>query len=261
MRRTKTWAFVALILLTSMAVSSAFGCSRSVDGGPASGGDPAGIINAVPPLQPSPAYVYYLGNDGSQPANSNADSPLFNKVIAIDPGHGGNDPGALGRHGEYEKDLALDMATRLEALLLEAGARPLVIRPTGEDVTMYARPALENQAGADVNVSIHLNWFKGSNAHGLEVYYYPTHPDSATLATDLHSRLLSQLGLTDRGISSEQAYVAVRETTMPSVLVEVGYLSNPGDEALLSTEAFRGKVAAAIRDGLIDYFSGPRTVR
>ncbi|HEY3314468.1 MAG TPA: N-acetylmuramoyl-L-alanine amidase [Bacillota bacterium] len=265
MRPTKAWAFATLILVASITVLTTFGCSRPTGDQAAPGA--TGSIDAVSPPAKSPAFAYYLwgstgqSGDGDTAHGSDRNSPLYNKVIAIDPGHGGNDPGALGRHGAYEKDLTLDMANRLETLLLAVGARPLIIRPTGEDVAMYERPAIVNQAGADVNVSIHLNWFKGSSVHGLEVYYYPTHPNSAALASSLHGRLLSQLGLTDRGISSDQAYVAVRETTVPSVLLEVGYLSNPGEEALLTTEAFRAKVATAIRDGLIDYFSGRGTVQ
>lgn len=203
------------------------------------------------------SFPYHLSPAGSSGPPADArDSPLFNKVIVIDPGHGGDDPGAPGRHGESEKDLTLDIGRKLQALLEEAAARPLLLRSGDQEVSLYERPALANQVGADASVSIHLNWYQSRWVHGLEVYYYHTHPASVRLAAAIDGQLLSQLGLTDRGITDEQTYVAVREVTSPSVLIEVGYLSHPTEEKLLHTEAFRQKVAVAIRDGLSQFFSG-----
>ncbi len=182
--------------------------------------------------------------------------PLAGCLIAIDSGHGGDDPGASGRGGSFEKDLTLDIGRRLATLLEKAGARVLMIRADDTNVGMYERPALANQAGADVNVSIHMNWYKASSVHGTEVFYYSTHPESARLAEAIRAALVKETGLSDRGTNTEHTFVAIRETTMPSVLVEVVYLTNAAEERLIETEAFRQKVALGLYNGLEAYFAG-----
>lgn len=228
--------------------------------GNAQGDDPAG--SDLSALQLEIDLPYYLGHTVSQqpgdPAVTSIDftpSPMYNRLIAVDPGHGGDDPGAHGSHGELEKDLTLDIGLRLKSLLEQAGARVLMIRDTDVTVGLYQRPAIANQAGADAYVSIHLNAY-GSWKHGTEIYYDTTNPDSIKLATDLHDTLIKELGLADGGIRREHDFVVVRETTMPSSLVEVAYLTNPTEEKLLLTPAFRQKAAVAIYDGLMLYFAG-----
>ncbi len=229
--------------------------SGNAQAGDAGGSDPAA-------LQLEIDLPYYLGHTVSRQAGASAvttidftPSPIYNRLIAVDPGHGGDDPGAHGAHGELEKDLTLDIGLRLKGLLEQAGARVLMIRDTDVTVGLYQRPAIANQAGADAYVSIHLNAY-ASWKHGTEIYYDTTNPDSIKLATDLHDTLIKELGLADGGIRREHDFVVVRETTMPSALVEVAYLTNHTEEKLLLTPAFRQKAAVAIYDGLMLYFAG-----
>ncbi|MHB9057956.1 MAG: N-acetylmuramoyl-L-alanine amidase family protein, partial [Bacillota bacterium] len=158
-----------------------------------------------------------VGPDPDAPANG----PLAGRLIVIDPGHGGNDPGGSGRQGSVEKVLTLDMGIKLRDLLTAAGASVLMTRDDDSLVGLYERPALANLAGADANVSIHLNWYQSRWVRGIEVYYYPVNPASERLAGDVHRSLINGLRLADRGISAEQTFVAIRETTAPSVLIEV----------------------------------------
>ncbi len=215
-------------------------------------GQAAGAEAVLGPYALNPAGT--AGRVGPDPG-APPDGPLAGKLIVVDPGHGGDDPGGTGRLGGVEKDLALDMGLRLRDLLVQAGARVLMTRVDDSTVGLYERPALTNLAGADANVSIHLDWYQSRWIRGTEVYYYPVNPGSERLADEVHHALIDGLRLTDRGISSEHAFVAIRETTMPSVLVEVAYLTNPSEEKLLLKDSFRQEVAADIYAGLERFFA------
>ena len=192
---------------------------------------------------------------GGQKPDVPANGPLVGKLIVIDPGHGGSDPGGSGRQGSVEKELTLDMGTRLRDLLVAAGANVLMTRDDDSLVGLYERPALANLAGADASVSLHLDWYQSRWIHGTGVYYYPVNPASARLAGDVHRALIDGLRLADRGISTEHTFVAIRETTAPSVLVEVAYMTNPTEEKLLLKDSFRQEVAADIYAGLTQFFT------
>jgi len=231
---------VGQIKLVSLASTGSQGGDPSAGNNP-----PAGTsLPGAGSVQLEIDLPYYLGHTISQQHGSGAvtnidltASPLYNKLIAVDPGHGGDDPGAHGAQGEEEKDLTLDIGLRLKALLEQAGARVLMIRSSDVTVGLYERPAIANQAGADAYVAIHLNAYARWK-HGTEIYYYTTNPDSIKLATALHTTLIDELGLADGGIRKEHDFVVIRETTMPSSLVEVAYLTNPTEEKLLLTPSF-----------------------
>lgn len=178
---------------------------------------------------------------------------LSGKLVVVDPGHGGSDPGAIGPGGTQEKDVNLAVARRLRALLEAAGARVLMTREDDRFVGLYDRANLADGAGADLFVSIHCNSMERRGVRGTETYHYPGSVPGRRLAELLHSRLLAALNRPDRGVQGAN-FVVVREPDMPSALVELAYLSNPEEERLLLSSDFQNAAAGAIRQGVIDFF-------
>lgn len=190
--------------------------------------------------------------------------PLAGKRIVVDPGHGGNDPGAIGRViGVQEKDVNLDVSLKLRDELVALGAEVRMTRDTdrsvappgaGKKAELQARVDVANQWPADLYVSVHSNSFTRTDKNGTECYHARgASAHSRVLAALTHREMVKQLELKDNGVIPADFYV-VKNTTMPATLVEIAYLSNPQEEALLGDPAFRTKTAHAIADGVKDYF-------
>jgi len=178
---------------------------------------------------------------------------LQGQTIVIDPGHGGRDSGARGRN-LLEKEINLDVAKRVVAGLLRAGARPILTRDEDVFVDLFARAGFANQLGADVFLSIHCNAMPRPNTnHGTETYWYTR--DSNCLATIVHRQLLNKLQRKDNGVRRAR-FVVVRETTMPSCLVELMYLNHRAEERLLTQDHIRQLSAVALVEGLRQYIEG-----
>lgn len=179
---------------------------------------------------------------------------LMGKVIAIDPGHGATDPGALGTRGWHEKDFTHDIAYRLRDLLKQAGATVVMTREISSP-PIYAvdRSALINAAGADAFVSIHINSYK-TNVRGLETYYYPR-LDNERFARLVHGELVNELGWPSRGVIPNTQYIMVKNTMTTGVLAEIGYISNPEEEAELLKPEVRQRIAEALFRAFSRYFS------
>ena len=171
------------------------------------------------------------------------------KVIVIDPGHGGRDPGAVGPGGTKEADVNLAIA-HLGKSRLERDFTVFMTRQNDETVTLNTRSAFANAKRADLFISIHCNAATNPLANGTETYYISK--DGARLAKGIHERLVD-LGLRDRGIKQE-TYAVLRKTKMPAVLVEAAFISNPEEEMRLGLIRFLTDVADAICDGVYDYF-------
>lgn len=168
--------------------------------------------------------------------------------IVIDPGHGGSEPGAISKNGLQEKDINLDIAERIKKLL------PTVILTREDDVnvSLQERVAFASQVNADVFISIHNNSMpQGKTGAGTETYYF--REDSLLLAQCVHQALISKLGLPDGGVRRRGFYV-IKNSPCPSILIEGAYLSNLSEEALLTTEEFRQKIAEAVVEGLRKYY-------
>lgn len=189
-------------------------------------------------------------------------APTMNpKLIVLDPGHGGSDTGAA-HNGLVEKELTLDIAERLRALLVARGWQVKMTRSDDSDVyqpndsakdELQARDDIANNAGARMFVSIHINSFTSSSLSGTTTYYYKG--ADLALATAIHARLIGALGTKDDGVRKENFYV-LHHSRMPATLIETAFISNPDDAALLRSPAFLQKVAASIADGIGDYASG-----
>jgi N-acetylmuramoyl-L-alanine amidase len=197
-------------------------------------------LNAPPPI-PQPQTP--------GPASPSTPQSLNRTVIAIDPGHGGRDPGAIGVDGIQEKDIVLSVAHQVQRLLQERGYGVVMTRTDDREVLLQPRVDMAVQANAALLVSIHANALDRSGIHGIETYYL--RPDSAELAAILHRSLVRATGAADRGVRRARFFV-VRETPvgMPSVLLELGYVTNPTEGRKLATAEYQAILARAIADGI-----------
>lgn len=176
-------------------------------------------------------------------------------IIAIDPGHGGSDPGAVGPAGTMEKEHALAIAFYLRDLLQEKGYQVVLTRETDNDVALpyaaaaeelQARVDIANAARADCFISLHTNAASTPAAYGTETWYYL----SGRILAAFVQEGMAQLGLVNRGVKQGNFYV-LKQTDMPAILVEAAFISNPSEEQSLATEEFRRRIAAVIYDGIV----------
>lgn len=192
------------------------------------------------------------GEGGSVDPNA----PLLGKVIVVDPGHGGSSPGAVGPTGLMEKHVVMDVASRLAAKLSDAGATVILTRKGDWVVSLEGRVNMAHSANADLFVSIHANAHPNRSIGGTETYYYRGKATSAAsyqAAVLIQNELVKALGLRNIGVKHGNFHV-IRETKMPAVLVELAFLSNPTEEAMMKTAEFRESSAQAIFAGILNYF-------
>jgi len=181
-----------------------------------------------------------------------------NTLIVLDAGHGGKDPGATSpTYGLREKDVVLDVAERLSKLLEREGFKVYLTRDSDNYVGLYNRAEIANELDADAFVSIHANAHDRTAVSGVEVLYYPDTDgrNNKSFARIMQDAMIEELGSVNRGIVSRPNLVVTRETEMPAVLAEIGFLTHiGGEEELLKTSAYRAKCAEALYQGLMDYF-------
>jgi N-acetylmuramoyl-L-alanine amidase len=172
-------------------------------------------------------------------------------VVLIDPGHGGKDPGALGLGGLREKDIILPISKRIAQVLQQNGVQVVMTRDSDYFVTLPGRVQLAERANADVFVSIHANAVGPgrSDVSGLETYYYDS---GLGLARTVHNSILQGVNVRDRGVRRARFFV-LRKSSMPSILVETGYLTGRDDNAKLRSSAYRNQMADAIARGILQY--------
>ena len=180
--------------------------------------------------------------------------PLKNIKITVDAGHGGSENGAIGCLGDKEKDINLDVAQRLERILITRGAKVVMTRNTDEKVSLSKRVEIANENDSSIFVSIHSNALPDSknpiDYRGSGTYYY--YPQAKTLAEEILSSLNTDANTQNDGVH-QASFAVVRNTKAISVLVELAYLINPEDNALLINKDFRQKCAVAIANGLENY--------
>ncbi|MGV3525683.1 MAG: N-acetylmuramoyl-L-alanine amidase [Candidatus Sericytochromatia bacterium] len=173
-------------------------------------------------------------------------------LVVIDAGHGGRDAGAVGFAKNQEKIVTLAVAQYLQRYLENDNIQAVMSRSDDREVLLQPRIDTANLRNADMFVSIHCNSMPPGNTRvrGIETYY--SHPQSLPLANTLHKQLIDQLGATDRRVRHWPG-LYIRHTRMPSVLMEIGFLSSPDEEALLANPAYQRQVAKAMRDGIYTY--------
>ncbi|QUH20323.1 N-acetylmuramoyl-L-alanine amidase family protein [Alkaliphilus sp. B6464] len=182
------------------------------------------------------------------------------RLIVIDPGHGGKDPGAISSTLKlHEAEIVLDIAIRLNKLLTGAGFKTYMTRVDDRYVSLQDRVDTANKLNADLFVSIHANAALTNTANGLENFYYPSEKnpldnrDNKKLAQIFQDEMIKNLNINSRGAKAGDLYV-LRNTTMPAVLTETGFLTNAGDEAKLATSQYRQQVAEAMFKSTVRYF-------
>ncbi len=189
---------------------------------------------------------------------------LKDKTIFIDPGHGGSDPGAVGPGKTREKDVTLAVAKKTKALLEKAGAKVILTRESDKDVfaanasgsdELGARAAIANRsAKSAVFLSLHADSFSDRSVGGSSSFYFSKSPYDQLLAQHLQRSVAAASGLQDRGAQQANFFV-VKRTRLPAVLLELAFISNPGEEKLLSTPAMQDKFAQGIVGGLYNFFA------
>lgn len=189
------------------------------------------------------------------------------RTVVIDPGHGGTDPGAVGSGGLAEKDVVLDIAKQLEWFFNRVAVYTVMTRDADSDLagdspadgTARKRLDLEmrvksaNESKADLYISIHANSFPDKVWSGAQTFYHGGSPDSKLLAEAIQKELADRLGPNLRRARPGDHYYVLRNTKVPSVIVEVGFLSNPVEEELLGQPGYRKKLAEAIFHGTVKF--------
>ncbi|MDU4837507.1 MAG: GBS Bsp-like repeat-containing protein [Streptococcus salivarius] len=196
---------------------------------------------------------------------------VLNKIVYLDAGHGGYDPGA-SYFGISEKSLTLAIQSRVKGKLESEGYQVVTTRTSDTYVDLTDRSRAANASESDIFVSIHINASGSSAAQGIETYYYqpfaeypsrinatyhanPTRLSmSDTLANAIQSSLINATGAQNQGVK-RQTFAVLRETTAPAVLLELGFLSNPQEAARLNTYAYQETLANAIVAGIKRYYS------
>ncbi|GIV05806.1 MAG: hypothetical protein KatS3mg016_1381 [Fimbriimonadales bacterium] len=198
-------------------------------------------------------------------APRNTGGKLSEKVIVIDPGHGGAQPGARWREGNQvieEKTIVLAIGQHIAELLSREGAKVILTRSEDTVIGLYERTALANNARAHFFISIHCDSNPRPNsASGTTVYYHKDDADSRALGQAILNEIVKVSGLPSRGVRSDsmlyQTGLAVLRTSqMPAVLIEVGYLNHSVDRAKLVDPQFQRRIAEAIVRGLKAHVEG-----
>lgn len=175
---------------------------------------------------------------------------IKNKVIVIDPGHGGNDTGAL-RGNILEKDLTLAIALKVRNELKEKGFTKVILTRSSDTTLQLAdRVRIANDYNADIFVSIHINSSVKTEVHGIETHYYSE--SGYNVAKTIHKELMSNIQAVDRGLFKSKFYV-INHTEAPAVLLELGFISNEQERNLLTSEKRQTDSAQAIADGIVNY--------
>lgn len=178
---------------------------------------------------------------------------LKDKVVVIDAGHGGSDPGASGVNNQ-EKTLTLNVAKELQRSLKDAGMKVIMTRDGDTYPTLTERVNVSHQYNADIFISIHFNSNNSKAANGIDTYYYSTHVNERDLAICIQEEVIKATGLKGRGVY-EGNFQVIRTNANAAVLVELGFISNLNEEKVIASKDFQQKAATGIMNGLERYFS------
>ena len=173
------------------------------------------------------------------------------KAICIDAGHGGADPGAVGVTGVKEKDINLLVAQKVRDKLADDH---LVVMTRDKDtyLNLSRRVEVANEEGASLFISIHCNAFTNPKAEGIETFHYHSSTQGKLLALEIQRSLVAVTDAINRGVKTA-SFQVLRDTAMPAILVELGFLTNEKEKKLLNTEKYQDTCAEAIVHGIKEY--------
>ena len=182
---------------------------------------------------------------------------IKNRVIVLDPGHGGSDPGAI--NGKvYEKNIVLDVAKRVQKLLEYSGAKVVLTRTTDVFVDLNKRPQIANQNYGEMFISLHVNSFGSTQPSGTESFYNSTSSSNLVeekqLAQLINNEIVKNAKMNNRNIKDVN-YLVTRDMEMPGILVELGFIKNPEDFAKLNSDKYLQIFAESIYKGIVQYYS------
>lgn len=193
--------------------------------------------------------------------NRNQDIKPSERVIVIDPGHGGNDPGAVSSNGTREKDINTSIALKARDALEELGYNVLMTRDSDKTLKLSDRTTLANNSRADLFISFHANSYSNSSVKGIQVLYCPSQKgkvekaqDQYPLAKSIMDELLKGTGAVDKGIIQRPDLYVLNGTNMPAVLIEVGFLTNPEEEKAIQDKEYQNKIVKSTIKGIENYF-------
>ena len=184
------------------------------------------------------------------------------KIITLDPGHGGSDPGAIGASGLKEKQITLEISMRVKELLEKEGAKVFLTRTTDKDVyapnasdraELQARVNVAEKNNSDLFISLHINSSVNKNVGGFSSYYYPKTDYDLKIAQAIQNKFAKNFGVDNLGVRQANFYV-VKRCSMPATLLEMCFISNPKEEKLMKGKWFQKKTARLIVEGVKDYF-------
>ncbi|NET00891.1 MAG: N-acetylmuramoyl-L-alanine amidase [Sphaerospermopsis sp. SIO1G2] len=210
---------------------------------------------ALPPLSSNrgqlPSSIPIPTPRPRTPVTTRSPLPKGRLVVIIDPGHGGKDPGAIGISKVREKDIILPISLRVAEVLQQNGVQAVLTRDSDYFVSLPGRVKMAERANADLFVSIHANsaGLNRPEVSGLETYYYNT---GLRLARTVHRKILQRVNVRDRKVRKARFYV-LRKSSMPSILVETGFLTGREDIAKLKRSSYRNQMADAIAQGILQY--------
>ncbi|WP_316570460.1 N-acetylmuramoyl-L-alanine amidase [Neobacillus sp. YIM B06451] len=218
----------------------------------------SGAGDKIAVLTFQPGHTFTIRNSKTEVSIKVMQTGLFGKKILIDPGHGGKDPGAIGPTGLREKDVVLSTGLLLKRELESQGAIVYMTRSTDVFLELKQRTAIANASDYDAFISLHANANDSRTPRGTETYYNTTvnfnGVKSSTMASDIQRHLVSSIGTPSRGIK-EQTFYVNRMNELPSILVELAFISNRTEESLMRSDTFKRNSAIGIRKGLEVYFS------
>jgi N-acetylmuramoyl-L-alanine amidase len=227
-----------------------------------------------PPMQTRPVYVpppkqtsdFILKDNAVQSVNEVGLKPLSKKpLIIVDPGHGGEDFGtkSLTRPKYHEKSLNLTTALILNDFLQQMGYRTLMTRSKDEFITLLRRAEFANENNADLFVSVHYNSAPAKEADGIEIFYYKLDENKARvnesrkLASNILTKVLKNTEARSRGVKDAN-FAVIRETKMPAVLIEGGFLTNENELDKIKDPAYVKSLAWGIAQGIQSYLNSRR---
>jgi N-acetylmuramoyl-L-alanine amidase len=181
------------------------------------------------------------------------------KILVIDAGHGGYDTGSISPNGILEKDITLAIALKIGAILKEKNIDIVYTRkgddvpwPANEKQDLAARAVISNNHRTNLFISIHVNSFKQKSVKGTETFYSNGSLKSKEAGQLIHNEIIKDARLIDRGIRGG-TFSILRNVKAPTVLLELGYISNKNDEMLLNNSDYQKKLAQAIAKGVLNY--------
>lgn len=196
----------------------------------------------------------------------------LSKTILIDPGHGGFDGGAISKNGTVEKEINLSICLKLRKHLQEYGFKVVMTREIDVDLSsinhksghrkqedLDNRCKLKRESNCDLFISIHQNMFPDKDCKGAQIWYSKTE-FSMILAKILEAKLKEEVDSNNNRVAkvSKDGYKVLRCDSVPSVLVECGFLSNPAEEQKLKEDAYQEKIAVALAEGVKDFYKNTK---